>query len=134
MITVQKLIEINKNLIDTYGGLGFGIRDNNLLESCIASLDQEVFGRKLYPSPEDKIAFVVFSVIANHIFIDGNKRTGAQVLDILADYYKLNLHFTDDELIDLVLLVAKSEVDYSYIKNWIEIHKRISGLHWFGKR
>lgn len=123
MITSNVIVEINENLIEEFGGMDSGIRDLNLLESCVASINQEVFGMKLYPTKESKIAFVVFSIIANHIFLDGNKRTGAQVLNIMAYDFDIDLEYEDEELIDLVLLVAQSKVDYHYICDWILKHE-----------
>lgn len=123
MITVDRLISINTYLVENFGGVGAGIRDLNLLESCVNGLDQEVFGIKCYPRIEDKIAFLVFSIIANHIFLDGNKRTGGQVLLILCNENMLNINATDDEVIDLVLSIAKSEIDYKYVANWILEHE-----------
>lgn len=123
MITVDRLIHINTYLVKNFGGAGAGIRDLNLLESCVNGLDQEVFGLKCYPRVEDKIAFLVFSIIANHIFLDGNKRTGGQVLLMLCDENRLNLNATDDEIIDLVLSIAKSETNVKSVANWILLHE-----------
>jgi death on curing protein len=54
----------------------FGIRDIGLLESAIAQ-PRMTFGREdLYPSLLEKAATLGFSIIMNHPFIDGNKRTG----------------------------------------------------------
>lgn len=119
------IIKINEYLVTTFGGAGVGVRNRNLLESCVLGIDQEVFGTKLYPTPEDKIAFVVFSIIANHIFIDGNKRTGVQVLIIMSENYGIQLHYSDDEMIDLALSVAKSQVDCNGIKEWILSHESV---------
>lgn len=68
---------------------------------------------------EDKISHIVFSIIANHIFLDGNKRTGASVLEKLCEDNNLNLSYTEDELIELVLLIAQSKVNREYIRDWI---------------
>lgn len=119
MITLNKLYMINEFLVEQFGGLGVGFKDENLALSLVEGVNQEVYGQKLYPTIEDKISYIVFSIIANHIFLDGNKRTGAYVLEELCEDYGLNIEYTDDELIELVLLIAQSKVDRQYIKDWI---------------
>lgn len=122
MITVGELKLLNTELVNKFGGAGIGFKDVNLTISAIDSLDQEVFDRVLYPTVEDKISHLVFSIIANHIFVDGNKRTGTAVLVLLTEQY-CKINATTDELIELALGVAKSEIDRKGIKNWIIEHK-----------
>lgn len=119
MISVQELYDINRYLVEEFGGMGVGFKDENLAESLVVQIYQEVFGKVLYPTVEDKISHIVFSIIANHIFLDGNKRTGASVLEKLCEDNNLNLSYTEDELIELVLLIAQSKVNREYIRDWI---------------
>lgn len=119
MISVQELYDINRYLVEEFGGMGVGFKDENLAESLVVQIYQEVFGKVLYPTVEDKISHIVFSIIANHIFLDGNRRTGASVLEKLCEDNNLNLSYTEDELIELVLLIAQSKVNREYIRDWI---------------
>lgn len=119
MISVQELYDINRYLVEEFGGMCVGFKDENLAESLVVQIYQEVFGKVLYPTVEDKISHIVFSIIANHIFLDGNKRTGASVLEKLCEDNNLNLSYTEDELIELVLLIAQSKVNREYIRDWI---------------
>lgn len=119
MISVQELYDINRYLVEEFGGMGVGFKDENLAESLVVQIYQEVFGKVLYPTVEDKISHIVFSIIANHIFLDGNERTGASVLEKLCEDNNLNLSYTEDELIELVLLIAQSKVNREYIRDWI---------------
>lgn len=128
MISVNELYEINKYMVETFGGVGVGFKDENLAESLVVQIYQEVFGEVLYPTIEDKISHIVFSIIANHVFLDGNKRTGASVLEKLCRDYNLNLVYSEDELFDLVLSIAKSEVDRFYVRDWISSKRPKSGL------
>ena len=61
------------------------ICNRNELQTCSERLDYiteaiegKVFGQEVYPELYDKAAVYMFSVISNHIFQDGNKRTGLQ--------------------------------------------------------
>jgi len=75
MISFELVINLHGIIIDRLGGV-HGIRDSKALESAIArpfmTFDQE----DLYPSPIDKAAALIESMISNHPFVDGNKRIG----------------------------------------------------------
>ncbi len=56
----------------------FGIeRDRGLFESALDSIYQSFGGKELYPSFEEKAANLLYLIIKNHPFVDGNKRIGA---------------------------------------------------------
>jgi len=121
MITTDLLLEINKDVIEAFGGMKHGVKDYNLLESCVVQINQEVFGEVLYPRIEDKISWIVFSIIANHIFLDGNKRTGIVSLEYLCEENNIELNATDDDLINLALDIANSNISREQVAEWIKI-------------
>lgn len=123
MITTDLLLAINKYVIEMFGGMKHGVKDHNLLESCVVQINQEVFGKVLYPTIEDKISWIVFSIIANHIFLDGNKRTGIATLEYLCKNNNILLNATDDDLINLALNIANSNIDREQVTEWIVVHK-----------
>ena len=123
MITFYTLFKLNEVLVSEFGGAGIGFKDENLARSLIESPYQEVFGERLYKNDYERIAFMVFSVVANHVFIDGNKRTGALLLEHLCEYRNIKLQYEDDELIDLILSIAKSECDKLCVEKWIRSHE-----------
>lgn len=47
------------------------------IEAIFGNLDQTVFGEPAYPTIESKAAHLLYFVVKNHPFIDGNKRSGA---------------------------------------------------------
>jgi death on curing protein len=74
-ITVGEVLGIYQRVMQETGGL-LGIRDLGALESAIAQPDITFDGNGLYPSLAEKAAVLGFSLIQNHPFADGNKRTG----------------------------------------------------------
>ncbi len=52
-----------------------GLQDRGLLASAVHRPFQSAFGEDIYPSVEEKAAALFHSLIANHPFVDGNKRT-----------------------------------------------------------
>ena len=80
MISIAEVEKIHDILIEKFGGLK-GIRDHGILDSAINRPYQTFDGKDLYPDPVDKAAAIFESIISNHPFVDGNKRT-AYVLSL----------------------------------------------------
>ena len=75
MINIELVISLHGILIEKFGG-SKGIRDYNALESAIARPFMTFDKEDLYPSPIEKAAALIESLISNDPFIDGNKRIG----------------------------------------------------------
>lgn len=85
------------------------------LGALLGNLDQSVFGEPAYPTIESKAAHLLYFVVKNHPFSDGNKRSGAF---LFIDFLYRNGHLFDDSqqpiindtgLAALTLLVAESD-------------------------
>jgi len=70
-----------------------GCRDRGLLESAVNRPFQSAFGRDAYPDLTVKAAALFHSLVANHCFVDGNKRTAVITLNefLLSNGYVLAL-------------------------------------------
>lgn len=85
------------------------------LDALLGNLDQSVFGEPAYPTIEAKAAHLLYFVIKNHPFADGNKRSGAFLfVDFLACNGRLmdangQPVINDIGLAALALLVAESD-------------------------
>ena len=85
------------------------------LDALLGNLDQTVFGEPAYPTVEAKAAHLLYFVIKNHPFADGNKRSGAFLfVDFLARNGRLmdangQPVINDIGLAALALLVAESD-------------------------
>ncbi|PKK12427.1 MAG: type II toxin-antitoxin system death-on-curing family toxin [Thermomonospora sp. CIF 1] len=64
------------------------------------------FGVAAYPTLEEKAAAPLHSIICNHPFVDGNKRTAWAAAEILPVANGHASGLTEDEAFDLVLRVA----------------------------
>ncbi|WP_187646775.1 virulence protein RhuM/Fic/DOC family protein [Nitrosophilus labii] len=91
----------------------FGLeRDRGLFESALNTIYQSFGGEELYPSFEEKAANLLYLIIKNHPFVDGNKRIGA-FLFLLFLYENLSQEelfnkFNSNTLTALCYLVAAS--------------------------
>ena len=72
--------------------------DLNLLESAAEQPFQSGFGVDYYPTIYDKAACLFFSIIANHIFSNGNKRTAVLVLDQFLTANSIYLALSNDKV------------------------------------
>lgn len=85
------------------------------LAALLGNLQQSVFGAPAYPSLESKAAHLLYFVVKNHPFADGNKRSGAYLfVDFLHRNGRLldaqgNPLINDTGLAALTLLVAESD-------------------------
>jgi death-on-curing protein len=83
------------------------VLDRNLLESAPQQPFQSGFGVDLYPTIYDKAACLFFSIVANHIFTNGNKRTGVLALDQFLLANSIYLLLDNDEIRELAEWTAK---------------------------
>lgn len=92
----------------------FGQERETGLESILGNLDQSVFGEAAYPSIESKAAHLLYFVIKNHPFSDGNKRIGSflfvEFLNRNGRLFRDGVPIVNDiGLAALALLVAASD-------------------------
>jgi len=85
------------------------------LDSILATLEQTVFGEPAYPTIESKAAHLLYFMVKNHVFTDGNKRSGAFLfVDFLYRNNRLlgsdgDMVINNTGLAALTLLVAESD-------------------------
>ncbi len=91
-LTLEQVLRLHDAAVEKFGGLT-GIRDPNLLLSCIESPKMVIFGEDLYPSVHDKAAVYLFNIVCNHPFNDGNKRTGAGAAYLFLRINKTHIPF-----------------------------------------
>ncbi len=81
LLQKRDIILINRLTIEDVGG-NFVPPHNFLHESnldyLVEIVDAEMFGNKIYPTISQKAGLYMYNIIANHIFQDGNKRTGLE--------------------------------------------------------
>jgi prophage maintenance system killer protein len=76
LMTYEATIEIVSAMKTGFGGL-FGLEKDQGFKSALGAIYQTFGGEELYPSIEEKAANLLYFVVKNHAFSDGNKRIGA---------------------------------------------------------
>lgn len=80
-LTLGEVVALHQRLIESTGG-ATGVRDLGLLESALAQPRASFSGVDRHPTPADKAAALGFSLVANHPFVDGNKRVGHAAMEV----------------------------------------------------
>jgi len=120
-LTIAEVLETYQHVMAQSGGL-VGIRDFGALKSAIAQPYMTFGGNELYPSLVEKAAALGFSLIQNHPFTDGNKRTGHAImaLFLIMNGYKINASI--DEQVDIILSVASGNLQREGFTTWLISH------------
>lgn len=118
-LTLEDLLEIHRRVIESTGGSD-GIRSIPLLDSAFARPQATFGGIDLYPALPGKAAALFHSIISNHPFVDGNKRTGFTAMDVFLRLNDYHVVAGEDEIYEFVMSVASESIALSKITSWIE--------------
>ncbi len=121
LLTLQQALEIHVLVITETGGSS-GIRDLSPIKSAIAAQQQEVFGQVLYATIFEKSAAILRTIIGDHPFVDGNKRTAILMAITLLDINQVKPSFRKGELEDFAVKVATDKLTVGEIADWLEVH------------
>ena len=95
----------------------FGVEKDKSFHSSIGQIYQTWDGQELYPSVEEKAAMLLYLVVKNHSFVDGNKRIAATLflwfLQNNGILYRPDgtKRIVDGTLVALTLMIAESRMD-----------------------
>lgn len=94
----------------------FGKEKDDSFRSSIAAIYQSFGGREIYPSVQEKAANLLYFVVKNHSFHDGNKRIAASLFLYFLDrngllYEKGCKTVGDDSLVATTIMIAESRPD-----------------------
>lgn len=115
----RQVLLLHQMLTEETGG-DPGLRDAGLLDAALESAFATFDGAELYPTVSEKAARLGFSLIANHAFVDGNKRIGMLVMLVFLRLNGIELNTTSAELARVGLAVAAGEMRYNALLRWIE--------------
>ena len=116
--TLEEKELLHMQIIDASGG-SHGVRDRGRLESAIAAQTQELFGKKLYESVFEIAAALTKGIIADHAFVDGNKRTGIMAAIVFLERNDVCTHVDDTALEDFAVQIAVEHLGVDEIAKWL---------------
>jgi len=119
MISEADVLLLHEFSILDYGGAK-EVRDRNLLLSAINRPFQTFDGKELYPGPFEKAAALGESLIINHPFVDGNKRTAFLAMLALLKEYGKELSAEENEIYDFIIEMSTGEKRFEEIAAWLK--------------
>jgi death on curing protein len=124
-LTVNEVLEVYNQIMEQSGGES-GLRDAGALESAIAQPRMTFGGNELYPTFIEKASALGFSLIQNHPFLDGNKRTGHAAMETFLVLNDHRLNATVEEQVDIILKVASGQMGREVFTDWLRLHIEVT--------
>lgn len=116
----EQVIRIHDASIARFGG-SFGLRDEGLLDSALARPFASFCGVNMFSDDIARLCAMVFSIIGNHPFVDGNKRTGTALLGLVLRSSGMKFKPRHDELYEIMIGVADGSVDLDSLTRWAKL-------------
>ena len=124
-LTLEQLVELHALVIAETGGSN-GLRDLGRLQAVVATQSQNVFGEELYLSLHEKAAALVRGIVADHPFVDGNKRTAMLSGITFLSVNELKFKAISGELEDFAVSIAVDKLPVEQIASWLKAHTKKS--------
>ncbi len=122
-LILEEVLLIHDTMIEKYGGSG-GIRDLGMIESALAR-PQAGFGDfEAYPTLYLKAAVLCHSILKNHGFVDGNKRTASVAMITFLLENNITVTAKDGALHRLALTIENNTLPENQIAAWLKDHTK----------
>lgn len=118
-LSFDQVVKIHDSLIREFGG-SLGIRSKELLDSAINRMQASFDGEDLYPTIFEKASSLLQSLVKNHPFVDGNKRTTLESVDVFFKINDFEANLDQEEIEDVVLKVAQSQLKFEEIAQFLK--------------
>ncbi len=122
-LNAEQILFIHTRLIKETGGES-GIRDLGLLRSAVARPQATFDQTDLYPNIFFKAAALFESLVNNHPFVDGNKRTGIASTVLLLQINNYSFQTSQEEMVRFTLSIAQGTETLESIAAWLDNHTR----------
>ena len=117
-LSVEEILELHRRVVERTGG-ATGVRDMGALESAAAQPRASFGGELLYPTLVEQAAALGHALIANHPFVDGNKRIGHAAMNVILVLGGLDIEGDVDEQERAILAVASSGWTRADLTEWL---------------
>jgi death on curing protein len=124
--TIEQIINVNRRMIDISGGSFTppnNFSNSGSLLYILMAIVYPIYGTNLFNTIIEKAAGLAYEIIASHIFLDGNKRTG---LHVAWEFLKANgvEIFLDESAETIALDIANKVATRDDLVNWLNNHKK----------
>ena len=122
-LSMEQVLVAHAALIKRYGG-SHGIRDEGLLKSAVFRPQTSAFGQDAYPTFFEKCAVLGYSLIQNHPFVDGNKRTGFATMHLMLLINGYDLTSAKKGEAEMAEDVASGKMSEGEISVWLKKYSK----------
>ena len=126
-LTPEQVLFIHNRLIQSTGGES-DLRDLSLMLSALGRPQTTFDGLELYPDLYSKGAALLDSLIRNHPFLDGNKRTAIAAVGLFLIKNGFLLEVSQEEMVKFTIACAQSQVGLEEIAEWFKKNTRLLEL------
>lgn len=116
-LNLDDILQIHQDTISVEGG-GEGIRDIALIDSAVAAPKASYGGEYLHQDLAAMTAALMYTLISNHGFVDGNKRVGTLAALVFRDVNGAAKFPPAGELEEAAMSVAKGEISREQLTDW----------------
>lgn len=122
-LSLEQVLTIHDDQIDRYGG-SHGWRDLGLLISAVHRPEATFGGQNLYPTLFEKAASLIHSLLLNHAFIDGNKRTAMASGAVFLELNGYTLSVSQQEFYSVGHKIEEKKMSFEQIVSWLKKHSK----------
>jgi death-on-curing protein len=119
-LTPEQVLFLHSRMIAETGGL-HGVRDLGMLLSALGRPRATFGDDELYPDLFSKTAALMDSLVRNHPFMDGNKRTAIVSSGIFLRLNGFQLKVKNEEMVRFTLACAQAQLSMEDITNWFKM-------------
>jgi death-on-curing protein len=117
-LTAEQVLFIHARIVAEIGG-SHGVRELGLLESAVARPQATFESKDLIPDIFSKAAALIQSLVGNHPFVDGNKRTGISAAVIFLRVNGYRLMASNSDLEAQTLRVVTQDTPTEELADWL---------------
>lgn len=120
-LTTPQVLAIHDQMVKRFGG-SHGVRDIDLVQSAVGRPQATYDGIDLYKNIFTKAASLLQSLLKNHPFVDGNKRTALTSAGIFLKMNGCKLKNYHEEEVEFAVSVDNEHLSLEDIASWLEKH------------
>lgn len=119
VFSLRQVLVLHERMVRKYGGSS-GVRDFTMLESALGRPFATFGGRDLYADIFLKAGALIQSIVKNHPFVDGNKRTAWVSAVVLLKMKYWQVIAKGDEVVEFMVKVANENLSVDEIAKWLK--------------
>lgn len=128
-LTLEDILALREELVQARAAHGDGDRYNirtiDGLMSALAAPQRAAFGTERFPSLAEKAGALVYALVQNHPFWDGNKRIAAAALRLFVQRNVAHIDASDQELQHFTTRIARGDMHDSDLQAWLAQHLEV---------